>query len=205
MAFPQVQTTNTASNANTTSHTVNLPTGITSGDLLIAVGSIDAVETTTWPAGWDPLVDEVNGGTVMTCDVFYRDADGTEGSTITVTTGTSEHSNWEVWRIDGHDSASPPEATSSAPGSTSTPDRRVKLQAGAVTIICSSLAYVTMTVEQPSAPTRRTTATTRTTSKTAHQAARGSVWRRASWQATTTTPAHLRLVRVRIVSCSRLS
>lgn len=125
MAFPQVSSTNTSSEvSNVTSHTVNLPASISSGDLLIVFFSCDAVETTTWPSSnaWydGVLVDEV--GFNHTCDVVYRIADGTEGSTITVTTGTAEQSEHISYRITAWHGTTPPEAVDDGGVQTNQPD-----------------------------------------------------------------------------------
>ena len=82
--FPTVAATNTSSSAPATSHTVSLPTGIVSGDLLIVTFASNANAIThSWPAGWTELYDQTSG--TMSGSAAYRRADGTEGGTITVT------------------------------------------------------------------------------------------------------------------------
>ncbi|HXE75321.1 MAG TPA: hypothetical protein VNN18_06780 [Candidatus Xenobia bacterium] len=90
------------SGANVTNHTFNLPTGIASDDLLIIIASFDAVPTVTWPSGWTQLIHTATTNNFATFDVYYRIADGTEGSTITVTTSTSEGSAHTSYRITGY-------------------------------------------------------------------------------------------------------
>jgi hypothetical protein len=88
--FPAVQTTNTSGeSANVTSHTVNLPANISAGDLLIVFFSCDGDSTVTWPTadGWASIFHQTNS---VTLDIGYKIADGTEGATITVTTGQLE-------------------------------------------------------------------------------------------------------------------
>lgn len=105
-----------------TSHTVNLPTPISSGQLLLAFFCVDSVETTTWPTGgdaWTKIVDDV--GSQQTTAVAYRIADGTEGGSIEVTTPGSEISNHVTHRYTNWHGTTPPEA-SSATGSNSSPN-----------------------------------------------------------------------------------
>lgn len=110
--FPQVAATNTSIDASAvTSHTVNLPTGINAGDLLIVVfGQSVSQNQPTFPAGWTrmfPAMANNIGGTWA-----YRVADGLEGATITVTTGAAcQAAHWSA-RITGHDVTQPPESQS---------------------------------------------------------------------------------------------
>jgi len=126
MAFPQVATTNNGiDGTNTTTHTVNLPSGISSGDLLIAVISIDASVTIGWPnegTDWIVIGNGLTGsGSLHTCDVAYRIANGSEGSTISVSSSTSQQSGHATYRITGWHGTTPPELTSGS-GSDTQPD-----------------------------------------------------------------------------------
>ena len=101
MAFPAIAATNTSTGASGTSHTVNLPTGIAAGNLLVIVFGGVGAATTTFPADWTRLG---GGGTSGTLDVAWKIATGTEGSSIVVTTGaTSITSNHKSYRITGGD------------------------------------------------------------------------------------------------------
>lgn len=98
--FPQVEATATSGNASTTTHTVNLPTGITSGELLVMVIRCGLTNITfTVPTGWTALVGELDAlGTSLVC---YRTADGGEGSTVSVTTSGTRTSAAITMRISG--------------------------------------------------------------------------------------------------------
>lgn len=132
MAFPQVQTTNSGnSGANATSHTVTLPTGLTSGDLIIVAfahddaGAAVTASVTSPASGWSTLVNNRvanDAGTTARVSVFYRWADGSEGASITVTTTGSEGSAYATYRISGADTGTNPEATTNAPSSSNSPD-----------------------------------------------------------------------------------
>jgi len=124
MAFPVVSATNTSavSTAGTT-HTVNLPTGIASGDLLIVFFSkkSGSSNTLTWPSGWTALTD-VNNGTNTGQSTAYRIADGTEGTTISVTSSASVKSAHNSYRITSWHGTTPPEGGAGSTGSSANPD-----------------------------------------------------------------------------------
>ncbi len=129
-AFPTVGATNGGGQSiETTSHTVNLPAGIQSGHLLIAIITVEGdntltVPTLTWPSGWTQLfAASINptgcGGGSNQCSRFearYRIADGSEVSTITVTSDNAERSTHRTLRITGHHATASPEASSVASG-----------------------------------------------------------------------------------------
>lgn len=101
MAFPVVQSTNTSNNStSTTSHTVNLPSGIQSGDLLlmfIRYSGADSANLTI--SGWTAT----GTGGMSIFPTFYRVADGTEGSTQAFSTSSSLRSAHITYRISGFD------------------------------------------------------------------------------------------------------
>ncbi len=112
MAFPQVATSNSGDTAslNQTTHTLNMPASISSGDLIVMMFAVDGDITTSWPAGWVTLVDDSNaGGTQTTLAVRYRIADGTEGATIDVDSSASEQSAHVSYRINAWHGTTPPE------------------------------------------------------------------------------------------------
>lgn len=102
MTFPSVVTTNTSvDDTDTLNHTVSLPSGIVSGNLLIVPFCTDGDESVGFPAGWTEIFELAFG--IVTLAVAYRKADGTEGATITVTTGTTEQSSHCSYHITGHE------------------------------------------------------------------------------------------------------
>lgn len=84
--------------ANQTTHTVNLPAGITSGDTLLVFFSKDgSTGTITTPSGWSIAV-----STITATDqsiLFSKTASGSEGTTLSVTTSASESSTSIAYRI----------------------------------------------------------------------------------------------------------
>jgi hypothetical protein len=120
--FPAVQDTNTSGeSSDVTSHTVNLPANISAGDLLIVFFSCDANETVTWPIGdgWASIFHQTNANTL---DIGYKIADGTEGATITVTTGSAEQSAHISYRITGNHRYAAPEVSTGATGNSTSPN-----------------------------------------------------------------------------------
>lgn len=98
--FPEVITTaETAVTTAGTSHAINLPSGIESGDLiLILTDKGSTAATFNEKAGYTELVDE-NAGNGIT--MWVRDADGTEGATVTFTSSASTRSASIAFRITG--------------------------------------------------------------------------------------------------------
>lgn len=100
---PTVAATNHGnSGAAGTSHTINLPASIAVGDLLVVAFAALGNPTITWPAGWTAIREDTSGGNTPRLSIRFRVADGTEGSTISITTGTSVGSAHLSWRITGH-------------------------------------------------------------------------------------------------------
>ena len=129
MAFPQVQTSNISTEdiANVSSHTVNYPSGIVLGDVLLCGIAFDGAPTSiTFPSGgggWTIIVNQARGADV-TFVVAYRNADGTESGTFEVThSGGTQRSSHIIYRIDEHDTIIPPdEAGSVVTGDSVNPD-----------------------------------------------------------------------------------
>jgi hypothetical protein len=121
MAFPQIATASEGNSGGTASSlTVTLPTGIASGDLIVVEVSIDGTTAATWPSGWTQLY-AANTGPVARIEVRYRVADGTEGSSISVTTASTE-STYIARRITGHNSAIEAAGTPNTSAGSTTPD-----------------------------------------------------------------------------------
>jgi len=125
MASPAVAATNTSiTDSNATSHTVSLPASISSGDLLIvAFGANGFGPGVSWPAGWTEFL-EFDHASTGTLALAYRQADGGEGATITVTTVENERSAHLSWRITGHEdpATQAPEASTGAEGTSTAPN-----------------------------------------------------------------------------------
>jgi len=82
---------------------VNLPGGITAGDILYVVIRIpNAAISITFPNGWIKQTELSGDGNDRTA-IGYRIADGTEGSTATFTFSSNIFSAAIVWRITGGD------------------------------------------------------------------------------------------------------
>ena len=116
-----IQTSNNSSQADsaTTTHTVNLPSGISAGDLLIVFFGMAAPDgkVVTWPAGWIAdssfvRVDQEAGADAGISAGFLK-ATGSEGATITITTDLGTRSGHVSLRIDGNEDpdTQAPEAT----------------------------------------------------------------------------------------------
>lgn len=120
MTFPTVEATNTSyENSATTTHTISLPASVGSGDLLIAILSLDGTDAdASWPGSWSELIDLTSAGNRIS--IGYLIATGGE-STVQVTTDNSRKSSHVSFRISGH-KVQAPDISSGATGSGSTPD-----------------------------------------------------------------------------------
>jgi hypothetical protein len=121
LTFPTVAAVSGGSDSGGTSHSVQLPPIIAAGDLLIVHFLTNSAPAVTFPAGWQNLVDHAHA-TQLRSVTKYRIADGSEGSTISVLTATSQRTSHTVFRITGFDDGTPVEAGLPAIGSNQTPD-----------------------------------------------------------------------------------
>lgn len=103
-AFPQVAATNSATSGGgtTATHNVNLPAGITAGDLLVIVATA-ANTITAGPAGFTEIFNTTISGSVgmLTLAAWYKVATGSEGATTSFTTASSVNSASSSYRITG--------------------------------------------------------------------------------------------------------
>lgn len=88
MSAPVLAASATTNSASNTSHTVNLPSGIAAGHLLlVSLNAVSASPNITFPAGWTVLSSSTvrNGRNI----VASRIADASEGASITVTASSA--------------------------------------------------------------------------------------------------------------------
>lgn len=122
--FP-VYISNTATElggADATSHLVQMPAAVSSGDLLIALIASDGVATVSTPSGWTSLITQAAVG--ASGSVFYKVAAGTEGgTTVDFVTSSAERMEAQVARIQAGTFQSVPEAAQANNGAgTTTPN-----------------------------------------------------------------------------------
>lgn len=122
MAFPvEASATGAGENAGTTTHVCNLPSSIASGNLLVLVFHVVGNTTITTPTGWTSVLNTADTTTQRTA-IFYRIADGTEGSTVSVTTSASLRCEYRSLRFTGAHASTAPEASAAAYASSNAPD-----------------------------------------------------------------------------------
>ncbi|MBV6343495.1 hypothetical protein, partial [Candidatus Magnetobacterium casense] len=102
VAFSVVASTNSSSNNLATTHTVSLPSDIVSGNLLILLFTTydNDSHTITAASGWTTLWLVTNA--LYGYYVAYRVADGTESSSMNITTNLVTNSAHETYRITGY-------------------------------------------------------------------------------------------------------
>jgi len=102
--FPTVASNITSTkDAAGTSHTVSLPAGIESGDLIVVLfGGYypSGTPTITFPGGWTIINKSAN--TYYCTGSAYRIAGGSENNTVTVTTASNCYSAHQAFRITGY-------------------------------------------------------------------------------------------------------
>jgi hypothetical protein len=110
----------TTSGSGATSHALNLPTGITIGKLLFlpVAPRLQSADDAVTIVDWTFKTFGRQGSSVGIW-VFCREADSTEGSTVTVNLATSGRCTSWCWRLSGADGDVEGIAFS---GSTATPD-----------------------------------------------------------------------------------
>lgn len=109
MAFPQIATVGTSEETGpVTTHDAVVPSGIVSGDLLIAIVVIDKPQVINTPSGWTAIQNEQFGSAIETA-TWYRIATGSE-SDFTWTSNVGDTSNTKIFRITGWHGTTPPEA-----------------------------------------------------------------------------------------------
>ncbi len=125
--FVRSRALSTEDAGNVTSHTIQLPATIESGDLLLAFFSIDGNPSTSWPnegTEWNVIFSQTSGGSVK-FQCAWKEADGTEdGTTIEVTSGSSERSSHSVLAVGGAEDpdTTPPDNSTPATGNSTSPN-----------------------------------------------------------------------------------
>ncbi len=98
--------TSAFTSATATSITLTKPTGVVSGDLLLAFIIQDvAFKGTDTPSGWTELSTLTGGGIVGI--IYYRISDGTEGTTLVVSGSGDRRRTGFYVRISGADTVDP--------------------------------------------------------------------------------------------------
>lgn len=98
--------------SNTTSHVINLPSGITTGNLLVVIFSVDGNPLLSHPSDWMKIAQEAQGSTVKQA-VYFKYAEGSDS--LTITTDTGEQSSHIVYELSD---AAPPIAETVSGNST---------------------------------------------------------------------------------------
>src|SRR5262245_43756750 len=122
MAFPLVHAV-AESNVTTagTSHVINMPTGLKSGDLAVIIFAHAVAVTMNALTGWTELVDTNSANAEK---VIYRWCDGSEGATVTFTTSGNTKSASVTFAIVGavDPATRAPELSTVATGTSTQPD-----------------------------------------------------------------------------------
>jgi hypothetical protein len=106
VSAPVVEATNISNNdPATNSHSVSLPAGLVSGDLLIVAFNFASISgSVTTPAGWT-LVSESTSSFLR--KIFSRVSDGLEGGTLSVSSSAAARSAHNSYRISNYTGTGP--------------------------------------------------------------------------------------------------
>jgi hypothetical protein len=100
--FPTVDNTCTSlTSSASTSHSPCLPSGIAVNKLIVVIFSAQGSQTITWPAGWTALCTSTAQAGNLQGETRYRIADGSEGSSISVSTSGSTRTAHQAYLIGG--------------------------------------------------------------------------------------------------------
>jgi hypothetical protein len=123
LAAPLVASvTETAFGTDTTDHHVDMPATVDAGDLLIVLFTNDENTIVNTPTGWNLMTSDANGPHVR-LSVYYRIAAGTEGgTTVNFVTTSAEEAAAQVYRVTNWHGITPPEISTAATGTDTTPD-----------------------------------------------------------------------------------
>jgi hypothetical protein len=123
VAFPTVVSTNeSATTTAGTSHVVNLPANLVSGNLILILSNKGTPATTSLYnelAGWTELLDE-NVASGMAG--WWRVSDGAEGATVTFTSASSIRDATVSYQIAGAETTITPELSTLATGTSANPE-----------------------------------------------------------------------------------
>lgn len=110
MAFPVPAARNNSETAvSGTSHSVAMPAGVQSGNLLLVViGFNGGVSVPFTATGWTSIGSDDVGGVGQA--ILFRIADGSEGANVTFTSGQPQVAVHRSWRFTGHHVSTAPEA-----------------------------------------------------------------------------------------------
>ncbi|MCK5319193.1 MAG: hypothetical protein KAJ55_14875 [Anaerolineales bacterium] len=128
MTFPAVETTATSvTSSSLTTHTIDTPAGVVSGDLLIAFIAMENdgadPQYSGWSDGFTEIKDKLTGGLAgANVGVAYKFSDGTEGANITVSSVDAERAAHAMFRISSASLASAPEISAGGSGLSAAPD-----------------------------------------------------------------------------------
>ena len=125
--FPVVAASNTGEDFGSVDHDVDLPSGISSGDLLMLfIACRNSTLSITTPSGWTIIGATFTSGGESSghsrSGVYYRVANGSETSPIVVTTSGVTPCAYVTKRITGQHAATAPEGGTPSSGSSATPD-----------------------------------------------------------------------------------
>lgn len=118
MAFPTVQASASTARSSANPLVASLPAGITALDYLFLIYGSDNNIPSSAPSGWTELYNAGTGASGLA--IYYRIADGSEGSTVSIPRSSTSNCDAVSFRVSG--CFGTPEVASPATGSSANPD-----------------------------------------------------------------------------------
>lgn len=122
--FPTIATTNQSATGSSNSYNASLPSGLTSGDLILLFvsGSDNGATTINQPTDWNTLYNDVGPGDQRRAICYYKTSNGSEGATVNITANRTIAWATTSYRISTGTWQGTPEAGTAATGTSANPD-----------------------------------------------------------------------------------
>lgn len=98
--FPIVAASTNGEGTDASPHTFSIP-AVSGGELLIGTLGLAGNPSVSWPGDWTEIIELAPPDGSQKLGVAYKFADGSEGSTISVSSGDGPY-NYKIFRITGH-------------------------------------------------------------------------------------------------------
>jgi len=145
--------TATTASSTTTTLTINKPTGVVSGDIMIvAISKLNSTNTITAPTGWTSIDGRsLAGSTARYGAVFYKIAGASEGANYAFSLGTgTTNSSGAIVAFSGVNNTTPFDVT---PGTISVQGSQTEVDATSITTVTTSAAVIMLGMAANSSPT----------------------------------------------------
>jgi hypothetical protein len=150
ISFVAASSADTGTGASTL--TLARPTGIASGDVLVATLAVAATGTVTAPSGWT-VVQNITSGTTLRHATWYRVATGSEPASYAWALGTSRAAAGAISAYRGVNGTVPIDASATGTGASGNATAPVVTTSSAGDLVIAASGFATATTVTPDATT----------------------------------------------------